>query len=292
MLRFVETPLFESPAQTLVNTVNAVGVMGKGVALEFKKRYPEMFRRYAEFCRRGDFDVGKLYLHRTPNKWVLNFPTKKDWRNPSQLEYIERGLEKFVEFYSRQGITSISFPQLGCGNGGLSWRDVEPLMVRYLEPLPIPIYVHLRAPGAAFIPEHSEATNAINLPRRTISFSEFLHDLTELVGTPASEPFEAVDGHFPDVNLRVAGVQRSIPGGDLENFWDVLRVSGAIEQSELPSSLMPFASDFFDEVLRLDYVRPMRFRSGDEIRRGVRYAPSPARGDDDTKSTTAAEAGS
>jgi O-acetyl-ADP-ribose deacetylase (regulator of RNase III) len=292
MLRFVETPLFDSPAQTLVNTVNTVGVMGKGVAFEFKKRYPEMFRRYAEFCLRGEFDVGMLYLYRTPNKWVLNFPTKKDWRKPSQLEYIERGLKKFVEFYSRQGITSISFPQLGCGNGGLSWRNVEPLMVRYLEPLPIPTYVHLRAPGEAFIPEHSETVEAINLPRRTISCSEFLRDLTQLLGTPASEPFVSVDGHLPAVNLRFGGVHRSIPGGDLEDFWDVLRVSGAIEQNELPSSLMPFGADFFDEILRLEYVRPMRFRYGGETRRGVRYAPSPARGDGEAKSTTAAEASS
>jgi len=127
MLTYVTGDLFESPAQTLVNTVNTVGVMGKGIALRFKQIYPEMFAKYQELCESGQFTIGQLYLWRTPNKWVLNFPTKEHWRRPSKLQYIEAGLEKFVEGYQDAGISSIAFPPLGCGNGELDFDEVRPL---------------------------------------------------------------------------------------------------------------------------------------------------------------------
>ncbi len=143
MIMYVESNLFDSPAQVLVNPVNTVGVMGKGLALQFKQQYPEMFTNYQRFCESGALTVGKLYLYKTPGKWVLNFPTKKNWRNKSQLAYIEVGLQKFVATYQEKGIESISFPQLGAGNGGLDWeREVKPLMEKYLGELPITVYIH------------------------------------------------------------------------------------------------------------------------------------------------------
>ena len=96
MITYVRGNIFEAPAQTLVNTVNTVGVMGKGIALTFKSIYPEMFRQYVELCDAGELDIGRLFLYRTSNKLILNFPTKKHWRNPSKLEYIEAGLQTFV----------------------------------------------------------------------------------------------------------------------------------------------------------------------------------------------------
>lgn len=96
MIRYVEQNIFESPAQVIVNTVNTVGVMGKGIAKDFKKYYPEMFKEYQRYCEIGALEVGKLWLYKTPNKWVLNFPTKKHWRNPSRLEYIESGLKNLL----------------------------------------------------------------------------------------------------------------------------------------------------------------------------------------------------
>ncbi|GAX07121.1 macro domain protein [Secundilactobacillus pentosiphilus] len=144
MLIYVQTSLFDSSAQVLVNTVNTVGAMGKGIALQFKKLYPDMFKEYRHFCETGDLTVGKLWLYKTPTKWILNFPTKKNWRNKSKIEYIEAGLKKFVETYQERGIESISFPQLGTGNGGLDWEnEVKPLMEKYLRPLPIKVYIHL-----------------------------------------------------------------------------------------------------------------------------------------------------
>ena len=124
MLTYRRTSLLESTAQTLVNTVNCVGVMGKGIALEFKKRQPDMFDAYKRICDKKLLTPGKLWLWRGNEHLTLNFPTKIHWRNPSKLEWIESGLRKFVENYKALGISEISFPRLGCGNGGLDWDDV------------------------------------------------------------------------------------------------------------------------------------------------------------------------
>lgn len=145
MLMYIEGNIFESPAQVLVNTVNTVGVMGKGIALKFKKIYPEMYKNYRYYCENKQFNMGNLYLYKTPGKWVLNFPTKINWRNPSKLEYIELGLKKFISTYKEKGIKSIAFPKLGCGNGGLDFEtQVRPLMDKYLSNLDdIEVYVYL-----------------------------------------------------------------------------------------------------------------------------------------------------
>lgn len=125
--------IFDSSAQTLVNTINCVGVMGKGLALEFKNRYPAMFDKYKSFCDKGVFKPGVLWIYKAEDgKWILNFPTKIDWRNPSQISYIEEGLKKFVEIWKEKGITSIAFPLLGCSNGGLDPDVVIPIMEKYL----------------------------------------------------------------------------------------------------------------------------------------------------------------
>lgn len=138
--------IFDSSAQTLVNTINCVGVMGKGLALEFKNRYPAMFDKYKSFCDKGVFKPGVLWIYKAEDgKWILNFPTKIDWKNPSKIEYIEEGLKKFVEIWSEKGITSVAFPLLGCSNGGLNPDEVIPIMEKYLnqcEGLDVTIYDH------------------------------------------------------------------------------------------------------------------------------------------------------
>lgn len=154
MLTYVVGDLFRSPAQVLVNTVNTVGVMGKGIAKTFKKVYPEMFEQYRDYCETGKLTVGKLWLYKTPNKWILNFPTKTTWRKPSELSYIKLGLETFVRSYAERGITSIAFPALGCGNGELNWEhQVRPVMEKYLKPLRIDVFIYLYRKSAA-APEH------------------------------------------------------------------------------------------------------------------------------------------
>lgn len=135
--------IFASDAQTLVNTVNCVGVMGKGVALEFKKRFPALFDDYAERCKRGQVRLGEPYVFREGGgRLVLNFPTKGHWRSPSRLADIEAGLDYFVEHYAGWGVTSVAFPPLGCGNGGLEWSEVGPLVYGKLHNLPIHVEVY------------------------------------------------------------------------------------------------------------------------------------------------------
>ena len=143
MIVFKTGNLFESECQTLVNTVNRNGVMGKGIALRFKKKYPELFDEYKLACKRkqiyigGDLFIWDFIDLYKPRK-VLCFATKEDWWNPSKLIWIERGLETFSKTYKMLGITSIAFPKLGCTNGKLDWEnDVKPLMFKYLQPLDI-----------------------------------------------------------------------------------------------------------------------------------------------------------
>lgn len=135
--------IFASQAQTLVNPVNCRGVMGKGLARDFAARFPAMFAAYRALCVAGELRPGILHLSTGATPWVLNFPTKDHWRSPARLAYIEQGLEYFAGHYAGWGITSIAFPQLGCGLGGLAWAAVEPVMRRWLEPLSIAVEVYI-----------------------------------------------------------------------------------------------------------------------------------------------------
>lgn len=136
--------IFESNCATIVNTVNCVGVMGKGIALEFKKKYPEMFMEYVLKCDRGEVKPGVPYVYQNNEISILNFPTKDHWRSPSRLSYVVDGLNWFIANYEKYGINSIAFPPLGCGNGGLSWSVVGPIMYQKLNKLPI--YIEMYAP--------------------------------------------------------------------------------------------------------------------------------------------------
>ncbi len=134
--------IFDSTMQTLVNTVNCVGVMGKGIALEFKKRFPDMFKEYVKLCEQKQVRPGQPYFYQDFfGTSILNFPTKDHWRSPSKLTYIINGLDWFVTNYQSYGIASIAFPPLGCENGGLSWDTVCPIMYEKLSQLPIEIEI-------------------------------------------------------------------------------------------------------------------------------------------------------
>jgi O-acetyl-ADP-ribose deacetylase (regulator of RNase III) len=143
-IKFIKGNIFNSESQTVVNTVNCVGVMGKGIALVFKLRYPKMFDIYKQHCKDKLIGVGKLWLYKGEEKhaWVLNFPTKFHWKYPSKLEYLEKGLNKFVQTYKEKEITSIAFPLLGTHNGGLDKQMVKDLMVSYLEKCDIPVEIY------------------------------------------------------------------------------------------------------------------------------------------------------
>lgn len=148
-INIIKGNLFNTKAQTIVNTVNCVGVMGKGIALVFKLRYPKMFDIYQNICSQNLMEIGKLWLYKgeTNKPWVLNFPTKTHWKLPSEYSYIEAGLKKFVSAYKEKGITSIAFPLLGANNGGLEAEKVLTIMQKYLSQCEIPIEIYQYDPN-------------------------------------------------------------------------------------------------------------------------------------------------
>lgn len=132
MINLISGDMFMLPFDILINPVNCVGVMGSGLALEFKRRYPQMFSAYKYECLMGKLKPGKLYIWETPQCRIINLPTKNHWRDPSTYTYIKDGLKALREYLMRQGYVTVAIPALGCGLGGLEWPKVYDLIVLYL----------------------------------------------------------------------------------------------------------------------------------------------------------------
>ena len=269
MITYVVCDLFTSPARTLVNTVNTVGVMGKGIAKDFKTIYPEMFARYQELCEMNQFDVGQLWLYRTPNKWILNFPTKIHWRNPSHPDFIEAGLQKFSGTYYIHGITSVSFPQLGCGNGELDWEtQVRPLMEQYLAPLPIDVYVHLQDRKDSYSPEHRsirEIKKWLRSEPESLAFDEVWSDLLaaiaadpNVVGAHGRETCRVSVGNAErELTFAHHGQSFTIADEDLMGLWQQLRGAGFAGGDFFPSGLDAYRDWIIPLLTKLPYVQPV-----------------------------------
>lgn len=133
--------IIEEDVEALVNTVNVVGVMGKGVALQFKLAFPLMFKAYQSACKSNKVQLGKMFVYVQPsisgsNRYIINFPTKKHWRELSDINNIKEGLKSLIQEVKSRGIKSIAIPPLGCGMGGLNWADVYPLICEAFNELP------------------------------------------------------------------------------------------------------------------------------------------------------------
>ena len=131
----VRGSIFNSKAQALVNTVNCVGVMGKGIALEFRRRYPKMFKEYQRVCEKGELQPGQILPYREGERWILNFAIKNDWKQPSKVKWIENCLKEFVSRYRDMGIKSIAFSWMGAMNGGIPIETIKKIMRNYLSNL-------------------------------------------------------------------------------------------------------------------------------------------------------------
>lgn len=145
MITLVRGNVFDSMMQTITNPVNCVGVMGAGLALQFRHRFPAMFADYSERCRRGLVKLGEPYIYRRGSAlpWILLFPTKRHWRDLSRKEDIIAGLKYLRQNYKSWGVTSLAVPPLGCGLGGLPWREIGPVLVWHLKQLDIPVEVYV-----------------------------------------------------------------------------------------------------------------------------------------------------
>ncbi len=162
MIRFTTGDILAEDTEALVNTVNCVGVMGRGIALQFKKAYPENFLAYAEACKRGEVEPGRLFVFETGAlanpRYIINFPTKRHWRGNSRIEDIDAGLASLVEVIRERDIRSVAIPSLGSGLGGLDWSGVRPRIERALSG-----FNHLEA--VVFEPREAEAGERITPSR-------------------------------------------------------------------------------------------------------------------------------
>jgi O-acetyl-ADP-ribose deacetylase (regulator of RNase III) len=152
MIHYKTGNLLDSEAEALVNTVNTVGVMGKGIALQFKSRFPNNFKSYLNACKNKELEVGHLLVTEEQSllvgkKIIINFPTKTNWRLPSEYPYIEAGLTELVKVIKEKNIKSIAIPPLGSGNGGLNWSKVKQILEKHLSDVDCDI--HIYEPSAA-----------------------------------------------------------------------------------------------------------------------------------------------
>ena len=255
----------------LVNTVNTVGVMGKGIAKEFKAIYPEMFQEYLALCESGELRPGRLMLYRTPHKWTLNFLTKRHWRQKSKVEDIEAGLKTFTEQYETFGVHSFAIPQLGYGNGELDWEtQVRPLMERYLESLPIEVYIHTY--DQSLLPEHREVERMRRWLRsepNSLAFSEFWEDVVRVAdAADIADPVElevfvddGVTELEPALRFDVEGKTLELTHKELFEFWQVLRTAGVASTSNLADRVQSIADQLFVVLQQLPYVAEVSFAS-------------------------------
>lgn len=182
MIQYVTGDLLADEAVALVNTVNTVGVMGKGIALQFKRRFPGNFKAYKQAVEEGQVGPGTMFVWHTGRldnpQYVINFPTKRHWRARSRLEDIESGLEELERTVHKLGIRSIAVPPLGCGSGGLDWADVRPLIethLRRLEGIDIRVYEPAGAPApSAMAPNPTKPRMTIHRAAMLLAFANYL----------------------------------------------------------------------------------------------------------------------
>ena len=154
MIEIKKGNIFTTNCHTIVNTINTVGIMGAGIAYEFKLRFPEMFEKYKQFCESKQINIGTLWIYKLIKydnenyEYILNFPTKQHWKYPTKIEYLEQGLQKFIDTYKQKGILSIAFPLLGASKGGLSEEQSISIIKKYLDKIDIPVEIWYFDPNA------------------------------------------------------------------------------------------------------------------------------------------------
>jgi O-acetyl-ADP-ribose deacetylase (regulator of RNase III) len=175
MIKLTQGDILKADAEALVNTVNCVGIMGRGVALQFKKAFPENFKAYEAACKADQVQPGKMFIHdlnRLYNpRFIINFPTKRHWRSNSRIEDIQAGLTDLITIVQKQQIRSIAIPPLGCGLGGLNWEDVKPLITQAFQTVPT-VNVLLFEPAGA--PQAIAMVRQEQIPNMTVGRAALL----------------------------------------------------------------------------------------------------------------------
>ena len=247
MIRYTKGNILEAEAEALVNTVNCVGIMGRGIALQFKESFPENFKAYAAACARGAVEPGRMFMFDTGEltlpRDIINFPTKRHWRGKSRVEDIESGLVALVGEIRLRGIRSIAIPPLGSGLGGLDWADVKPLIARALNDLP-GVQVEVFEPGGG--PVDSRANRSTKVPNLTRGRAALVGLMNRYLGGLMDPAVSLLEVHKLMYFLQAAGEPlklkyvKGIYGPYAENLRHVLRdieghlVSGYADGGDSP----------------------------------------------------------
>jgi O-acetyl-ADP-ribose deacetylase (regulator of RNase III) len=266
MIQYISGNLFTSNAKVLVNTVNTVGVMGKGIASDFKKYYPKMFEEYKHLCDANQLNIGDLNLYKTSNKWILNFPTKEHWRSPSKIEFIGKGLQKLVADAHKLQINDIAMPKLGCGNGGLDWEsEVKPIVDKYLKKSPINVSIYEF--DKDIIPEHltpKDIEEWLLSEPENLSFKLFFEDLLDLYKqkTLFIETLELGNSEYI-VNYNekeeLFAIQSDknqfiLSKEDIKTMFFTLKNRGKLCAEDIAHELYGYRDEIFDFFTKLNYV--------------------------------------
>jgi O-acetyl-ADP-ribose deacetylase (regulator of RNase III) len=281
MIRFAQGDILKADTEALVNTVNCVGVMGRGIALQFKNTFPENFRAYEEACSRGEMQPGRMFVFDTgkltPPRYIINFPTKRHWRGKSRIEDIEAGLEALVREIRTRNIRSIAIPPLGSGLGGLDWARVRPLIESALAVLP-EVDTVVFEPGGG--PADGRANRSSDVPTMTAGRAALLGLMDRYLAAlmdpsisllevhklmyflqEAGEPLRLryVKGPFGPYAENLRHVLREIEGHLISGYADggdapakqLVPVPGAVRDAESFLKAHPDTLERFDRVVRL-----------------------------------------
>lgn len=265
MITEADGNLLAADAEALVNTVNTVGVMGKGIALQFRRAYPDMFRDYTQAAKAGQVQLGRMHVWATGSlsgpRYVINFPTKGHWRAPSRLADIESGLQDLVRVVRELGIGSVAVPPLGCGNGGLDWADVQPRVRSAFAALPgvdVRLYPPAATPTAATMPSATarpamtpgraalvhllQRYQQVALGASLIEVQKLLYFL-QVAGEPLRLRY--AKGHYGPYADNLRHVLRTVEGHYLTGFGDG---SAPVLDAE-PIQVLPGADEVAREAL-------------------------------------------
>ncbi|MBK8638996.1 MAG: macro domain-containing protein [Chromatiaceae bacterium] len=275
MIELTRGNLLEAPAEALVNTVNCIGYMGKGIALQFKQAFPANFKAYEAACHASDMVPGRMFIHDNEGlvnpRYIINFPTKRHWRGKSRIEDVAAGLEALVADVRRLGIRSIAVPPLGCGLGGLDWKVVRPMIEQAFAPLPdvgVLLFEPAGAPAAKAMPVRTarphmtaaralfiklmEAYSALDYSRTLLEVQKLAYFLQE-AGEPLRLKYEA--GHYGPYAANLNKVLEVMEGHFIRGFGDSQKPDAEIEL--LPGAVeeaTEFLKNRMDSVARLERV--------------------------------------
>lgn len=229
MIEFKKGNILKQDAEALVNTVNCVGVMGRGIALQFKEAFPDNYKHYKEACKKGEVKPGKMFVFDTHvllgPKIIINFPTKRHWKEKSRLEDIESGLPDLIKALKDKQIHSVAIPPLGCGLGGLDWKVVRPIIEKALSGLPdLKVYLFEPEPNITIIAQNPAAEK----PKLTIGRAALLALIGKYLEALMDESISLLEIHKLLYFMQIAGeplqlrYQKALYGPYAENLRHVL----------------------------------------------------------------------